>query len=37
MPVILALYAAVLALAIWQEDHGRDSEEKSEQEACRCS
>ena len=26
MPIILALYAVVLGLAVWQEQHGRDFE-----------
>jgi hypothetical protein len=29
MPIIIALYASILALAVWQENHGRDSEKGS--------
>jgi hypothetical protein len=34
MPVILALYATILALALWQEEHGRDAEDQSEGTCC---
>ncbi len=33
MPIILALYASILALAVWQEDHGRDTGKGSDERA----
>jgi hypothetical protein len=37
MPIIIGLYASILALAVWQENHGRDSEEGREQHSRCCS
>lgn len=34
MPIILALYASILVLALWQESHGRDSDEQPEEYCC---
>ena len=36
MPIILALYASILALAIWQENHGRDNEDETGQQPRCC-
>ena len=34
MAIILALYTGILGLAVWQEDHGRDSEKPSDRPCC---
>ena len=34
MQVNLTLYATVLALALWQESHGRDAEDQIEDNCC---
>ena len=34
MQVILTLYATILALALWQERHGRDAEDQIEENCC---
>lgn len=35
MAIILSLFAGILALALWQEEHGRDLTETSEKDCCK--